>query len=117
MKELFKKILSYDLQPDILVLLVFASTLFWVLLWTAKREKFEEFFKAIDKTGDIHLILGTYVVICYTVYAGYVAFMTKSLPDFPYVATGLVLILLGLVAAKDIIAIWRGASTDKEPPK
>lgn len=97
-----------QVQPDIVLLLIFAAALFWTLLWTSKISPFDEFFRGNDKTRDIHLLLGAYLAISYTVYAGYIALIKQTLPDFPWVVALAIFGLLGLVTIKEALAIWRG---------
>lgn len=100
-------LLNITVQPDIVAMLVLAALLFWSLLWTSKQVQFSGFF--LDSFGkpSIHRLLGAYLTISYTVYAGYVSLTSKTLPDFPWVVAILISALLGLVTIKEGLYIWK----------
>lgn len=96
------------IDVDFVVMLILAIGLFWSLLLISKRPLLSDFFAGADGKKSIKSLLGAYLTISYSIYAGAVSLAKNELPDFPWAVVALISALLGLASGERITAIVKG---------
>lgn len=102
MNDTIVKLLS-TVALDELLFTLYAIALFWVLLVTARSQRFSDVFKDTGESClSLRRLLSAYIVVAYTTYIGYISINKMEAPDIPIGVIGLVLVLLGLMTAEKI---------------
>jgi hypothetical protein len=107
MTELLDK-LQLDMISALICAAIFALLLLWILFRASKSQAHARFFDGPDESQSMLRFLGFYIAIFDGVFRAYIAIVTRTMPDIPYVSALLLFGLLGLAKVPEIIAAWRG---------